>query len=421
MIEEKSENLSEILFKPKIKYPETTTISNSDSRVFVIGEEKPKWFRNLHLMYWKWLGFDAIEIMSVLAKIAASDGERTRPGIYDSVRNYNNGNWNYEFSAKARDYESLANGLEEDPNSDKEEEFRLRRLSYLYFNLAAYPYLKGDILAEQALMLHYKNYKKATSYLPGDFKEFVLEVDSTKGKKNVNAFFHTPDSSKMLPCLLIFSNYQSLSTEYLRFYKECLYPLGVAMMAVDMPGIGLSVDAPLDLNTGYIHEAALKKLLELNCVNSARIGILAQRLGANAACHVMANYQSDIRCACFVTPIVHTLFTDQKVLSQAPSMLRSILANRMDTDASSWDYSIPRLQVYSVERQGFMQGIKFDIPLKIIGTKLDALGGSEDLKICASYSKKSDITMLKGKSANEQFQESIDVVCDFIKKELAES
>ncbi|MGN1394833.1 MAG: alpha/beta hydrolase [Succinivibrionaceae bacterium] len=408
-----SENISEILFKPTVNYPETSFISNtSKDLVFSEGYSK-HWFRHFYYRYWAWLGLDILAIQSVISKIAATEGERTRVGIFDTIKNYKKGNWAYEFSTEAHKHEVLAQ--EAEANNDRERSFKERRQAYLLYNLAANPYLRGDDLASQALLLNYKNYKLAASYLEGSFKEYSIEVNN----KKVSMFFHTPNPEILSPCVVIFSNYQSVCTEYLRFYKEHLFPNGIAMLSVDLPGIGLSEKIPLEQNIFIVHEKAIDFLVNnIKCVDSTRIGILSQMMGCNAAAHILYKDTSYIKCAIMVAPILHSFFVDKNLLSQAPSLMRSILANKLGFDADVWENSIPLLQVLSVEKYGYIGLNKLDIPLLILGVKNTYLSSEYDVNLAKSYSKNSKLIYLEKKSGFQIFDEAINQTVQFFVKEL---
>ena len=120
MSETTSENLSEVLFKPKLNIIETSTISNSskDFDNILWGRKGRDWYRLLHYEYWSWLGLDLIEIKAALANMASSTSPRTREQCLDTVCNYGHGNWIFEFSQLGDKYSKIAKSLEEKFLSD---------------------------------------------------------------------------------------------------------------------------------------------------------------------------------------------------------------------------------------------------------------------------------------------------------------
>jgi esterase FrsA len=284
------ENLSVKLFKPQRTSLETSFISNSVEELVYFNPKTKNWYREIPFAYWARLGIDIIEVMSVISNITVSTNKRTREGIFDTVYEYGSGNWCYEFSQKATEYVTKAQEACE--NNDNDNAFKFYRLAYLYFAIASYPHLKGDELGEQALIQHYIYYKKAVEFLPGHFEELKVDVEG----KTVSAYLHTPNKSEVLPCVVIYSNYHNLSTEYLRYYREHLYPRNIAMLSVDLPAVGLSRAFDLKPDIGFIHNAVIEHVIN-NClyINRNKIGLLSQRFGSIAAVHSLIKFNNNIK------------------------------------------------------------------------------------------------------------------------------
>ncbi|EOY8580678.1 alpha/beta hydrolase, partial [Klebsiella oxytoca] len=104
-------NLSETLFKPRFKHPETSTLV----RRFNTGAQQPiqsalsgnnvdHWYRLINRLMWIWRGVTPQEILDVQARIVMSDAERTDPELYDTVVGYRGGNWIFEWAKQAMDW-----------------------------------------------------------------------------------------------------------------------------------------------------------------------------------------------------------------------------------------------------------------------------------------------------------------------------
>ncbi|EPR9131120.1 alpha/beta hydrolase, partial [Cronobacter malonaticus] len=79
-------NLSETLFKPRFKYPETSTLvrrlQHAPPPVIqstLDGKTVPQWYRMINRLMWVWRGVDPREILEVQSRIVLSDAERTDP------------------------------------------------------------------------------------------------------------------------------------------------------------------------------------------------------------------------------------------------------------------------------------------------------------------------------------------------------
>ncbi|MBQ3775548.1 MAG: alpha/beta hydrolase [Ruminobacter sp.] len=415
MTEISSENLSEVLFKPHRSSLETSFISNSVEELLPNRDGTPRrWFRELHRDYWSWMGLDILEIQKALADISGSENKRTREGVLDTVYEYGPGNWVYEFSMLAEKHSSYAKSIEEDPGK-KEEAFKHFRLAYLCYAMASYPHLQGDEMANHALLMNHLNYKKVASYLSGHFEIIKFKSEAGEG----TAYVHTPDRFKCLPCVIICGNYINLATEYLRFYRENLFPNGIAMITLDLPGMGMNTGITLSANTGVLHEAVLDYVKEkLPYIDRSRIGIVAQRFGCNCAAHLLATHSSDIKAACMIAPIVNDVLVDPELLKLASPIQRASMCNRMGTDAAEWEQLIPRLQIFSVKRQGLLSGLKLSKPLLVVTSDRKSISTIGDAKLIGSISDKTEFMELKAATAFELFTKVIDQITDWLKERL---
>lgn len=93
-------NLSETLFKPRFKHPETSTLVRRFSagkpramQSALSGNHVDHWYRLINRLMWIWRGVTPQEILDVQARIVMSEAERTDPELFDTVIGYRGGNW----------------------------------------------------------------------------------------------------------------------------------------------------------------------------------------------------------------------------------------------------------------------------------------------------------------------------------------
>ena len=159
-------NLSEILFKPKHDYIETSLISNSGCPLPDIGDGlhmmgshfRSLWYRPINRYTWTYLGANCLDVDLALSNIVMSKNPRTRAECFDTIEQYGPGNWIYEFSSIAQKRVMQARLCEESGNL--EQASHEYRMASRYFAIASYPNLKGDVLAAQASLLGRKAYRK---------------------------------------------------------------------------------------------------------------------------------------------------------------------------------------------------------------------------------------------------------------------
>ncbi|HCR5534196.1 TPA: alpha/beta hydrolase, partial [Shigella flexneri] len=232
-------NLSETLFKPRFKHPETSTLvrrfnhgAQPPVQSALDGKTIPHWYRMINRLMWIWRGIDPREILDVQARIVMSDAERTDDDLYDTVIGYRGGNWIYEWATQAMVWQQKA-CTEEDPKLSGRHWLHAATL----YNIAAYPHLKGDDLAEQAQALSNRAYEEAAQRLPGTMRQMEFTVP---GGAPITGFLHMPKGDGPFPTVLMCGGLDAMQTDYYSLYERYFAPRGIAMLTIDMPSVGFS-------------------------------------------------------------------------------------------------------------------------------------------------------------------------------------
>ena len=149
----------------------------------------------------------------MLARIAASDAERSNPQRLDTVVGYRNGNWIYEWIHQGMQWQQRATE-QQDPLLGGE--YWLKAASL--YSIAGYPHLKGDELAEQAEMLANRAYEEAALLLPYQLKELEFRIE---GGGSVTGFLHMPEKGEApFPTVLMCGSLDTLQTDYHRLFRD---------------------------------------------------------------------------------------------------------------------------------------------------------------------------------------------------------
>ena len=236
-----SANLSEILFKPKYDYLETSMISNSGCALPDLGDGfhlmgshfRALWYRPLNRFSWAYLGANSLDIDEALSHIVISDNERSRDQCYDTVKQYGPGNWIYEFCTIGQRRINQARQCEE--QGDLVHASHHYRMASRYFAIAAYPNLKGDDLAAQASLYGRRAYRKIFND-PVRYGHYAEQVFNVGGEK-VTGYLHSVSNKEVQPCVVVVTSYGSTATDYYRLFSDYLRKEGIAIFAVDMPTI----------------------------------------------------------------------------------------------------------------------------------------------------------------------------------------
>ena len=271
--------------------------------------------------------------------------------MFDTVSLYGPGNWIFEFANIAQKRILKAKKAIEDNKYELASHHY--RMASRYFAIAAYPNLKGDVLAAEASLYGRKAYREifVNSKRCGYYSE---EEFTVRGKK-VIGYLHSPDNKDLHPCVVMLGAYDQTATDFFRIFNDELRPLGIAAFVVDMPGMGNSGNLVLDENYSEIAENAILHLKEkVSFIDSTKIGLFGLHLSAAAAVRLAVLRSDLVNGLVVLDPTVHNIFTNVNYLSDAPLCLRSSIANRLNADASNWDTLMPQLRILSLKQQGLL-------------------------------------------------------------------
>ena len=419
-----SENLSEILFKPKHDYIETSLISNSgcplpdsgDGLHFMGSPFRAKWYRPLNLYTWTYLGANNLDIEAALSNIVISSNDRSRPECFDTVSQYGAGNWIYEFSAIAQ--RRVMRGREATERGDLIEASHQYRMASRYFAIAAYPNLKGDVLAAQASLLGRQSYRKIFNdeQRLGHYEELTFNV---RGEK-VTGYLHSVDNRTLQPCVIVVSAYGDTSTDYYGLFSNYLRKMGIAIFVIDMPGMGDASKIVLDANSSDVLEAAVDFLRDrVPFIDRTAIGAMGYRFSATPVARLALLRPDLFKAIALASPAVHSAYLDHKLLNSMPLSARSSLANRLNLDASGWDTIVPQMQMLSLKKQGLIgYHASNTIPVLTIFTPIDLKFNDDDLAVVNQAFKNNHVIKHKQIRVSQFAPKLFSEISDFFKEKL---
>jgi len=418
-----SENLSEVLFSEKINIKETSTlIANSGSKKNnklhhenLDGTEQTGWYRLIKLLQWSWQGLDIIDCYEVLAKISASDNPRSDPDLLDTVYGFRSGNWNYEWSKKAMFYQKQAKSFVQ--NGQKEKAKNAFYLASQLYSVASYPHLKGDESSIQAQTLAFSNYS-ASFEQADDVLLKVIEVPFEG--KNVRCYLHLPNDDTIHPVVIVSSGLDALQCDLLPLFEKQLKPAGIAMLTVDMPGVGFSNHLKLEQDTSRLHRAILHYMSKVPWVDQDRIALMGVRMGGNAMNRLAYIEPKLVKAVVSVGAAVSSIFDSLDNFSKLPAMSLDCLASRMQMRSSEvavlYQYCIP----FSLVKQGLLGRKKIQTPLLSIGHAQDIMCNEQDLKLIAKASYGSEAKIIDKSPIFDSYLRSLEYSGQWLSEHLQE-
>lgn len=401
------QNLSEKLFKPRVRQVETSTLvsysshtlSQLENHSVLSGSSHNHWYRTLNRLMWIWRGIDAIEIEEVLSRIAISDAKRSRDEWLDTVIGNRRGNWCFEWSNQAMRWQQKA--LEFEKGQEACDAWL--RAANLY-SIAAYPFIKGDELADQAIVLACKAYDSAAKFSQYQLKKISFKVD---GGKEVCGFLHIPSNVQgPYPTVMVCGMLDSLQTDYSRYFREYLEPRGIAMLTLDMPSIGYSGKYSLSQETSTLHEQIVRQLDTIPWIDHTRFAITGIRFGANIAVRLAYMCPDKIKAVAVIGPIVHSLLHEEKYQKDIPRMVLDVFASRLGVYQVDGQSLRHELSCYSLRNQGLL-GRRNQVPMMSVCFKNDPYSPKADSDLIARSSMDSHLLTLPSSPILEAFERSM--------------
>ncbi|EMS1063774.1 esterase FrsA [Providencia stuartii] len=412
------QNLSEKLFKPKVKQTETSTLVSYsaysapivNSHSALSGAQHAGWYRMINRLLWIWRGIDALEIEEVLSRIAVTEAERSDEHLLDTIIGNRRGNWCFEWSHQAMQWQQKALQFE---GGEKASRAWLRAANL--YSIAAYPFIKGDELADQAILLACKAYDSAAQFSRYKLKKIAFKVD---GNKEVCGFLHIPSTGQgPYPTVMVCGTLDSLQIDYCRFFRDYLEPLGIAMLTLDMPSIGYSIKYKLSQETSELHEQVVRQLNTIPWIDHTRFGLVGLRFGANVALRLAYMCPDKIKAVAVLGPVVHSLLHEEKYQRDIPRMELDVFASRLGIYHIDGAALRHELSCYSLKNQGLL-GRRCRVPMMSVYWKGDIYSPKAESDLIRRSSMDSHILTLPETPVFENFQKSLSETTDWLKSKI---
>lgn len=384
---------------------ETSTIANS-----AMGQKpvKPGWYRDIRMFKWVWQGLEPILLQEVLARIAASENPRSHPDLIDTVVGYRPGNWIYEWSQEAA--LRMLDGKEALKEGKAEHAHELLLQASLLYTIAGYPHLRGDKLASDAHLLANQAYQ-----LAGTLTQPKLEIIQIPYQgKQLQCYLHRPPSEQPVPVVIVAGGGDALQTDYLRIFQRYLEPAGVALLTVDMPGIGYAEHWTLQQDTSELHRQVLEHMATSPFVLKQKMALLGVRTGGHAAVRAAFMAPEQLAAVAVIGAVVHDAFVNPQLREQTAQMVIDELASRLGLDAANQEMIGATLGNFSLRRQGLLGVRRTQVPMLAIAHPHDPYATLADAKLIASSSYLGQTYALSRPTFASSFDMAFAKACDWL-------
>lgn len=385
---------------------ETSAIANSKAASLVL--EQVGWYREMRTFKWIWQGLDPLLLGEVQARIAASSNPRTNENWLDTVIGFRPGNWAYEWSQEAALLSQLAQ-QEEAQGAQEAARINYMRASLLY-TIASYPHIRGDRLATDAHLLANRCYCMGAKLQPHALKTLQIPY---KGK-TLQCYLHLPHTDEPLPVVVISGGGDGLQTDFYRAYRAFFEPKGIAMLTLDMPGIGYGQHWEWNQNTAELHVAVLEQLKTVPWVDSRRVAMLGLRMGGNSAVRAAYLKPDALKAVVAIGAPLHDALTRADLMANLSQMKKDELACRLGLDSASEELVQAHLATFSLRQQGLLAVRRCKVPMLAITHPQDPLSTLKDAQMLARSSYAGDKLLLSGSSLFASIEQAYNQAADWI-------
>lgn len=418
-----SNNLSEVLFAEKFNVVETSTLINNKGskknkklhNSTMDGEEQVGWYRLIKMMQWIWQGLEPIDCYEVLAKISMSKNKRTDPELLDTVIGFRSGNWSYEWSKRGMFYQKQANELVKSGYKDAAK--TAYYLASQYYSVASYPHLKGDESSIQAQTLAFASYRNAFRQTEN---ALLKEIEVPFRGKKVRCFLHLPNDDIIHPVVIVSAGIDALQCDFLPLFEKQLKPAGIAMLTVDLPGVGFSSHVKLEQDSSQLHRAILHYMAEVPWIDQSRVALMGMRMGGNITNRLAYLEPVLVRAVVSIGAAVASVFDKPEKFLKLPPMTLDCFASRMQMKSSDaadlYQYCVP----FSLVKQGLLGRKRIKTPSLSIGHVQDIMCNERDLKLIAAASERSDSNIIDKAPIFESYMKSLDYSGQWLSQHLSE-
>ena len=412
-MEAQSKNISESLFKKHQHASETSSLVQylKDSQIQLdLTQERTKsaWYRTLRRVEWSWQGLDPIETESVLARIASSSNQCQHPIWLDTIAGYRPGNWSYEWTQQGMLHQNKATSLKGEAASDE------WYIASLCFSIASYPHLNSDTLSLQAQILVNKAYSQVMEHSPYIIKKLKIPFDN----KTIDANLHLPHTERPLPVVIVCAGVDTLQTDMWRIFHDYLAQHEIAMLTIDMPGIGTNTHWKLTEDSCRLHHAVLNDLRNIPWVDHFKVGLIGLRFGGNLMTRMAFLEPEKVHACVTLGAPIHGLLSTPGKFTNMPKMHIDAIASRLGRKSVDIASLAKQMSAWSLKSQGLLASRKTPVPILALGLEGDPVGCKEDNQSVARFSQGGKAMQLTSKSIHQGYEQALKIAVDWLNDAL---
>ncbi|MCG8415995.1 MAG: alpha/beta fold hydrolase [Pseudomonadales bacterium] len=363
-----------LVFQPALAQP---------SDFYEEGEQREGWYHSYDMETWVAKGGDPAVIEAVLERIEASEGAKHHPDLVDTQIEYGPGNWSYEWVQAGDAAHRESSALDGDA--------RLQKLleALTYYSTGSWPHL-GRSDDRRAYEKSVQMYLEAGKMLAIPVEHIELDV----GQNTVKAYLHLPPGEGPFPLVInSFGSDVSKEDSFELFNLE-LSARNIAMLAVDMPGLGEASHLSMADGSDAVMEGALNWARSSAAIENDQVYIVGGSFGGNAAAR--AFYRLPVAGVVSMCGPLHSPFmAPPEFLDQLPLLTIEGVKSRYKVLGEPTSTLASLTPNTSLVQQGLMaSGQQVSTPLLIITTNRDPVAPLEDLEMLLADASNKEVIVL---------------------------
>ena len=337
--------------------------------------EQGDWYHPIDLEEWHSLGGEPETMRSTLRLIEASEGPRRIADQPDTLIAYGPGNWIYEWTLAGQDALNLAHA------SSTPEEIRRHALAAMtYFNLASSPH--GNTPEQRAAL---ENSSVAYLLAASTLEETVVQDEIRHAEGSFTVYTHLPQGRGPFPTVVI-SNGSDQSKEFLfSYFTDHLAPKGIAMISLDMPGMGGSADYNLtEIEVDALHITTANWAQTQPQFDGRNIFLQGSSFGGNAAARAFLRSDGpDLAGVIYVCgPLDAAFLAAPEAYESLPVFTMDGVRARFGLNPVASTQELARvMRPIAISNSGFLNGTKIDTPILALNTNQDPVAPVAEMDV----------------------------------------
>ncbi|MFY0595493.1 MAG: alpha/beta fold hydrolase [Cognatishimia sp.] len=345
-----------------------TTVSAQDASGFRT-EGEGDWYHPIEIEEWVSLGAEETKIKETLSAIADTVGKREDPEQPDTLMAYGPGHWTYE-------WEQLGDEALETAHTNQS--MASAQAARVYFHLASAPHT-NDPNQRRALAKASEAYLLAASLTP--YSVIDQEITATEG--TFQSFVHLPAGNGPFPVVVASQGSDQSKEMLLEYFLDYLAPRGIALVSLDLPGMGGSANFDFaDGKSDKLHLAAIQWIKTQDGFAHDNIFVQGASFGGHAAARVFT--QADTLglagVMSFCAPLDAPFKAPPSAYEALPAFTIDGVRARINVAPDASMRSFARaIRPVALSNSDLLDGPEINTPILVLTTNQDPVAPLEDV------------------------------------------